>query len=80
MLVRVGWSCELLRVNLVDVAGEKHEAKKQFNRLALPIDDVSACVPRERCTGIRLDFGESLWKDFQKSRGDLRFDINAMKK
>ena len=76
--MRVGRSCELLRVNLVEVAGEKHEAKKQFNRLALPIDDVSACVPRERCTGIRLDFGESLEMSFALGIGLILENFQAL--
>ena len=67
MDVKVGWFCEASSRNLVEEALEKQDAKKQFKRLALPVEDDSEQVSKERLTGIRLVLGESLWNFFQKS-------------
>lgn len=61
MPVSVGRSENFFRANLVEVAGEKQEAKKRFSRFALPREEDSDSGPRERSAGIRLDLGESLW-------------------
>jgi len=80
MFSRVGMSVERCRVNLVEVGGEKHEAKKRLRRLALEGEVDEDSFPRDRSTGIRDFLGDSLWKDFQKSLGEFSLDERELKK
>ena len=60
MWVSDGRPGEILRIDLVDVAGKKQEAKKRFRRFAFPREVYSESGPRERSTGIRILSGETL--------------------
>ena len=80
MDVKVGWFCVASSRNLVEEALEKQDAKKRFKRLALPVEDDSEQVSKERLTGIRLVLGESLWNFFQKSWGELMLEVREFRK
>ncbi len=60
MSVTVGIPCRVGGASKGSGMGEKHEAKKQFSRLALPVVVVADRSWRWRSTGILLDFGESI--------------------
>ena len=49
---------------------EKQEAKKDFSSSALCSVEFATVSLNDNFDGMRLDFGESLWYDFQQSFGE----------